>query len=460
MRRNVLLVVGLVSALVTLAGPASAVADPEGSFGVVDGRTGIWYLYDDATTETTSFYFGNPGDVPFVGDWDCDGVDTPGLYRQSDGFVYLRNTNTQGNADVRFFFGNPGDIPLAGDFDGDGCDTVSIYRPSQGRVFVINELGSDDGGLGAAEFDYYFGNPGDKPFVGDFDADGVDTVGLHRESTGLVYFRNSHTQGIADESFIYGNPDDKIIAGHWSSGQSVDTVGIYRPAFGEFFLRHSNTPGYADQSFEYGNYAMVPVAGNFGVLPGGSEPPPRTPPALTIITDSVVLGAERYFPDAFPGATIDMLGWPALMLHQVEDRVLPAGRWVNPHTVIAIGYNSLWEKDRLNYDKWAAKFDREANAVLDLVRSRGAKSIVWVTLREASPEAIITAQQIDQNRRFGFYMYYVNERLRILDEANDDLVLADWAAVSKGPGNTYDLIHLNPTGARLMVKTIAGAYGM
>ena len=46
------------------------------------------------------FYFGNPGDYPFMGDWDCDDVDTPGLYRQSDGYVYLRNSNTQGIADV------------------------------------------------------------------------------------------------------------------------------------------------------------------------------------------------------------------------------------------------------------------------------------------------------------------------------------------------------------------------
>ncbi|HEX6145755.1 MAG TPA: M15 family metallopeptidase, partial [Acidimicrobiia bacterium] len=29
----------------------------------------------------TNFFYGNPADSPFMGDWDCDGVDTPGLYR-------------------------------------------------------------------------------------------------------------------------------------------------------------------------------------------------------------------------------------------------------------------------------------------------------------------------------------------------------------------------------------------
>ena len=87
-------------------------------------------------------------------------MDTPGLYRQSDGYVYLRNANSQGVADIAFFFGNPGDIPMSGDFDHDGCDTVSIFRPAEQQFYVINDLGSNDGGLGAAEFSFIFGDPG------------------------------------------------------------------------------------------------------------------------------------------------------------------------------------------------------------------------------------------------------------------------------------------------------------
>ena len=170
--------------------------------GLVDPSQGQWHLRNEAGA-VTSFYFGNPGDVPIMGDWDGDGIDTPGMYRQSDGFVYLRNSNTQGVADIKFFFGNPGDLPIAGDFNNDGFDTVSIYRPPNQTFYIINALGKNNGGLGAAETSYVFGNPGDKPFVGDFDGDGVGTVGLHRETTGLVYFRNSHTQGNADILLSY-----------------------------------------------------------------------------------------------------------------------------------------------------------------------------------------------------------------------------------------------------------------
>ena len=242
--------------------------------GVVDSESGQWWLRDPVSGQSTRFYYGNPGDSPFTGDWNCDGVDTPGLYRQSDGYVYLRNSNSQGVADLKFFFGNPGDIPLAGDFNGDGCDSVSVYRPSESRVFVINRLGTSDEGLGAADYSYVFGDPGDKPFVGDFNADGIDTVGLHREKTGLVYYRNSNDQGPAEHQFLFGDKGDRIVAGDWTA-DGTSTPGIFRVAQGKFFLRYTNTQGAANEEFLYGGSLMNPVAGVFGDLPGGDAPPPQ-----------------------------------------------------------------------------------------------------------------------------------------------------------------------------------------
>jgi hypothetical protein len=236
--------------------PAAAVD----TVGLVDPTSGEWRLRN-AAGGVARFFFGDPGDVPFVGDWDCDGVETPGLYRQSDGFAYLRNSNSQGGADVRFFFGNPDDVPLAGDFDGDGCDTLAIYRPAEGRVYVKNTLGT-----GVAELSYPFGNPGDKPFSGDFDGDGIDTVGLHRESTGLVYFRDSHTGGNADAELFFGDPGDRLVAGDWGVLDGVDTPAVFRPAITTFFFRHTNTQGNADDQFQWGRQPWLPVAGEFGSL--------------------------------------------------------------------------------------------------------------------------------------------------------------------------------------------------
>ena len=210
--------------------------------GLVDPVTGVWSLRGPGGA-VNSFLYGNPGDVPFVGDWNCDGIDTPGLYRQSDGFVYLRNSNTQGIADIRFFFGNPGDFPLAGDFNNDGCDTVSIYRAPEARIYVINALGANDGGLGAADFSYVFGNPGDKPFVGDFNGDGVDTLGLHRESTGFVYFRQSHTQGVADSSFFLRGPRRPIRLRRLGDRRQRGHAGHLPAPAGTLLLQVQQHPG-------------------------------------------------------------------------------------------------------------------------------------------------------------------------------------------------------------------------
>jgi hypothetical protein len=232
---------------------------------MVDPATGRWHLRGRSGV-VSSFFYGNPRDVPFVGDWDCDGVATPGLFRTSDAFAYLRNSNSQGVADIRFFFGNPSDVPLAGDWNGDGCDTLSIYRPSEQRFYILNELGENDGGLGAADFSFLFGNPGDEPVVGDWDGDGIDEVGLHRESTGFFYWRNTLTTGVADGEIFFGDPGDRFVAGDWGIVDGKDTPGLFRPSDVTFYFRHTLTQGVADSQFtwEGAGPAWLPVAGTFG----------------------------------------------------------------------------------------------------------------------------------------------------------------------------------------------------
>jgi glucose/arabinose dehydrogenase len=232
--------------------------------GSVDPSQGFWRLLTPSINLRASFFFGNPGDAPFVGDWTCDGTETPGMYRQSDGFAYLRDTNTEGIADRKFFFGNPADIPLAGDFNGDGCDTLSIYRPSEARFYIINELGENEGGLGAADYSFLFGNLGDKPVVGDWDGNGIDEIGLHRESSGLFYWRNTLATGNADGAIFFGNPGDRFLAGDWGIVDGADTPAVFRPANTTFYFRHTLTEGNADSQFVSGEPGWLPVAGIFG----------------------------------------------------------------------------------------------------------------------------------------------------------------------------------------------------
>lgn len=318
--------------LVPLVAQPAMAQTPVDTVGLMDPTTGVWYLQaEDGGVK--SFYFGNPGDVPFMGDWDCDGVDTPGLYRQSDGFVYLRNSNDQGVADWEFFFGNPGDIPIAGDFDHDGCDTVSIYRPLEQRFYIINELGSHGGALGAADYWTMFGNSGDTPFSGDFDGDGFDEVGLYRESTGLVYFEDDLTVngggGAADHQFYFGNSGDRFVSGDWTA-DGTDTVGIYRPARNTFYLRYENSQGNADDEREWGFLTWYPVAGVFG-LPNGL---PAAPNPIDVYRST----------ELSPGASGPAVEYLQLRLAEAKlyrgpiDGYYPNDPWEEPGTMTSAVY--------------------------------------------------------------------------------------------------------------------------
>jgi SpoIID/LytB domain protein len=225
-----------------------------------DPATGFW-TFRNANGTTWGFHYGTPGDVGFVGDWDCDGVETPGLYRRSTGFVYLTNVNAQSVADVSYFFGIPGDIPVAGDLDGDGCDTVSIYRPSQARFYVINRLGANGTGP-VADYSFAYGVGGDVPFVGDWNGDGLDTPGLRRPSNGFVYLRNSNTTGFADTEFFYGVAGDVVYSGDWDANGS-DSIGLYRPSTGTVFLRNALSTGVADIAYELGGSQHKAVAASY-----------------------------------------------------------------------------------------------------------------------------------------------------------------------------------------------------
>jgi hypothetical protein len=203
----------------------------------------------------TLIIFGNPGDYPLAGDWNGDGIDSVGIYR--DGVFYLRNTNSTGFADIVVPFGSPGDQPIAGDWNGDGMDTIGIYR--NGTFYLRNSNTA-----GAPDLVFTLGNPGDVGIAGDWNGDGITTCGVFRPSNGIVYLKNSNTTGFADLFFVYGNAGDKPVAGDWN-GDGIDSVGIYRN--GLFFLTNSNTTGFADIVFALGNSGDFPIAGNWNGSP-------------------------------------------------------------------------------------------------------------------------------------------------------------------------------------------------
>ena len=246
---------GTLTVGVTGGGPGNG-ADTTGVFRPTNG---LLYLKNSNDTGIADYAlnYGLPGDYPVVGDWDGNGTVTIGIYRGHT--FFLRNENTLGFATIVFDFGQDGDQPIAGDWDGDGIDTIGIFRPSNAQFMLRN---SNDTGPASATF--FLGNPGDVGIAGDWNGDGIDTTGVFRPSNGIIFLKDSNDTGIADYALNYGLPGDKPVMGDWDN-DGIDTIGIYRN--GTFFLRNENTNGFATIVFGLGNPGDMPIAGNWDGMP-------------------------------------------------------------------------------------------------------------------------------------------------------------------------------------------------
>jgi len=181
--------------------------------------SGYWTLDDGR-----GFYYGIPADVPMACDWDGNGVSSPGLYRQNSGFLYLRQTNDFGVADIAIYYGIPEDLPVCGDWNGDGTETIGIFRPSQSTFYLRNA-----NTFGVADVSFAFGADGDVPLAGDWDGDGIDTPAVFRPGTGELIVRAGNDPAWSPGTFYLEPavpPGAPVFAGDWD-GDGTDTIGYH-----------------------------------------------------------------------------------------------------------------------------------------------------------------------------------------------------------------------------------------
>ena len=188
-----------------------------------------WFLRNSNTAGggDMEFIYGAPKIPPVPGDWNKDGVDTPGIYNPANCMWHLRNSNTAGNGDINFCYGGgSGTLPVVGDWNSDGIDTVGIYNPANCMWHLRN---SNTAGNGDINF-CYGGGSGTLAVTGDWNGDGIDTPGIYVPITGQWHLRNSNTAGSGNINFIYGGGvGTKPVTGDWNN-DGIDTVGIYNPA--------------------------------------------------------------------------------------------------------------------------------------------------------------------------------------------------------------------------------------
>ncbi|MGB7861268.1 MAG: hypothetical protein WBM90_12285 [Acidimicrobiia bacterium] len=115
--------------------------DTPGLYRRSDGKV---YLRNTNTTgfADIEFFFGIPLDLPIAGDFNGNGQDTVSIYRPSEQRFYIINKLGKDNgglgfAEYSYRYGAPGDVPLIGDYNGDGVDTPGIYR--SGTFYLRNQ---------------------------------------------------------------------------------------------------------------------------------------------------------------------------------------------------------------------------------------------------------------------------------------------------------------------------------
>ncbi|MFN7292624.1 MAG: SdrD B-like domain-containing protein [Pirellula sp.] len=202
---------------------------------------------------------GEKGDRPLVGDWDGDGKDDVGVYGNSwtahedlllsepgipdatnqklttpknlpppKGSVRerLMQRSVEGaprsdEVDHVFRFGTDNDTPVVGDFNGDGIGTVGLFTAGQ---WTLDTNG--DGRFTEEDSYHEFGQAGDIPVVGDFDGDGIDEIAAVRGSKLIVDSNGNGEMDAADKVFEIEGEGDEVIAGDFD-GDGIDEVAFY-----------------------------------------------------------------------------------------------------------------------------------------------------------------------------------------------------------------------------------------
>jgi hypothetical protein len=199
---------------------------------------------------------GQLGDLPVAGDWFGFGG-RPGIFRDGT-FILKRFTNDILCCNLTFAFGQAGDLPVAGDWNGDGIDTIGVFSAG---FFLLRNSNS----AGPADLNFLFGQAGDLPVAGDWDGDGIDTIGVFRPSTGQFFLRNTNDTGGSDILVAgFGEVGDLPVVGDWD-GDGITTIGVFRG--NQFLLRNSTSAGPADVSFVFGIPGDLPIAGDWNGRP-------------------------------------------------------------------------------------------------------------------------------------------------------------------------------------------------
>lgn len=163
-------------------------------------------------------------------------IESIGVFRPSTTFVLTQSTTNIVAQNATFTAGLSGAKGISGDFDGDGIDTIGSFTNG---IWKIRNANFPSLNFSNAILTTQFGVAGDLPVIGDWNGDGIDTIGVYRPSTQQFFLSNSFANPQVDITIQFGVAEDLPIAGDWN-GDGIDTIAVYRPSVGQTFFTNQN----------------------------------------------------------------------------------------------------------------------------------------------------------------------------------------------------------------------------
>lgn len=230
-------------------------------------RKAQWRLLADEVDGAAldDLLFGTEDAIPVSGDWDGDGVADIGVFVAGDWYLDLDGDGRWSAGDLWAQLGSRDDLPVTGDWDGDGKTDIGIYGPAwprdphaierePGMPDVANWPGphgskaknvpptEEDATSGARllkmravaarradviDHVFHYGSPGDAPVAGDWNGDGIRTIGVFRDGSWNLDTSGDGRLDTNDRAVELGQAGDIPIVGDFD-GNGLDDLGVYR----------------------------------------------------------------------------------------------------------------------------------------------------------------------------------------------------------------------------------------
>ena len=215
-----------------------------------------FYILNSTNNTVREELFAQTGDIPLAADWDGDGRADITVYRNGanggQSYFFYRPSLQPGVNFVSVPWGITGDKPILGDFDADGRNDAAVFRPSSGAWFVRYSSNSQF-------YAVQFGAAEDIPAPADFDGDGKTDVSVFRPSIGTWYRINSQNNSFFGVQ--WGASGDIPTAADYDGDGKAD-VSIFRPSNGGWY-RINSSNGQVPPAIQFGAAGDIPIPAAF-----------------------------------------------------------------------------------------------------------------------------------------------------------------------------------------------------